>query len=195
MKGVSVMKKHFIFVFALVLSLTISITLINSSLADQLPLLVFTENSSSNLTATVNGVSEGTVGYLSPDYWYWSPVWPAGATYTNSLAIGESAKYWEEAPGSTLGNYIGAYDLNGQYAFAINSEFDTTAYPGMSAVPNGTTLYDHLELSFDNGQILKYDVQFIDNGDVSTSIPEPTTMLLLGLGLMGLAGVRRKFKK
>ncbi|MGO9136428.1 MAG: PEP-CTERM sorting domain-containing protein [Syntrophales bacterium] len=34
-----------------------------------------------------------------------------------------------------------------------------------------------------------------DSGNGSPTIPEPTTMLLLGLGLVGLAGLRRKFKQ
>lgn len=34
-----------------------------------------------------------------------------------------------------------------------------------------------------------------DNGPVGPPIPEPTTMLLLGTGMIGLAGIRRKMKK
>ena len=39
------------------------------------------------------------------------------------------------------------------------------------------------------------NVERVSHVGEGTSVPEPTTMLLLGLGLFGLAGVRRKFKK
>jgi hypothetical protein len=55
----------------------------------------------------------------------------------------------------------------------------TLSYAWTSQVSNGTFLF------FGTG----------GQPFVEYTIPEPATMLLLGLGLMGLAGVRRKFKK
>jgi hypothetical protein len=59
---------------------------------------------------------------------------------------------------------------------------------------NGEIQVDWAGLSFNSGTILKLDI--VDDrpgeGGGNTIVPEPTTMLLLGLGLIGVAVVRRR---
>jgi hypothetical protein len=54
--------------------------------------------------------------------------------------------------------------------------------------PNGVAPANEFIIYSYNGPVEFY----ADNASVS--VPEPTTMLLLGLGLMGIAGIRRKFQ-
>jgi len=46
-----------------------------------------------------------------------------------------------------------------------------------------------------NGATVEAFNTTVDDGSVPVSVPEPTTILLLGSGLLGLLGLRRKFKK
>jgi hypothetical protein len=70
-------------------------------------------------------------------------------------------------------------------------------YLSMYQVPDAGNGYKTIIDFNDNGSggAYWYEAKLSYTAGSTSSVPEPATMLLLGLGLVGLAGVRRKFRK
>jgi hypothetical protein len=67
---------------------------------------------------------------------------------------------------------------------------------GSFTFPSTSNPFLEIFVSADNDGNEPNEYSILDVGGLYLhSVPEPSTLLLLGLGLMGLAGVRRKFKK
>jgi hypothetical protein len=114
-----------------------------------------------------------------------------GSTLAMVFSNEGSVDFSIHAYGSNFGNVTNPNANSLIYSHDWNASSNN--YPiTLSDIPFATPVY--LLVFSDNGQ---HDVG-IDNlkvGNGTSSVPEPLTMLLLGSGLVGLWGLRRKVKK
>jgi hypothetical protein len=115
---------------------------------------------------------------------------PAGtALFSNHFSVGEQDGWYGASNQSWFlqtGTYWAAFEVR-------QGDTYDGSLPGSAINPLGNEAFTDIIGGWHPYDDLSLAIRI--SGNASSQVPEPTTMLLLGLGLMGLAGVRRKFKK
>jgi len=146
------------------------------------------------IDATSLGI--GTQLQLSFDYSFGTPTTGARAfAYLVGLdfpsnSLDPFAPWLDDAAGG-----FGSPDTNdGTVLTRLDLTIPTSGFVGAStSIVTLSQQYDAIVVAFvfGDGQTL----QAVDNVTVNSTVPEPATMLLLGSGLLGLWGFKRKFRQ
>jgi len=146
--------------------------------------LVFTEQSSTVLTATLDGSSFGTVVNQSADHWLWTS--PTFTLNGGGITLGLGGNYAWQEPGAETGVNGGSPNITirqnvGTFAFELVS--DSHGSFG-TLVPNGAVGGTVTISQVGNSSLLgTADVRFVDQGD--NAVPDASStsgLLLLSVG-------------
>jgi len=99
---------------------------------------------------------------------------------TSNFAFDRHHRLFVESSGNVINGYLGGDAFDSVLSSFSESYWNTGENEIILAVRN-LTFGDSGGFSF--------------GAEINTVVPEPTTMLLFGTGLIGLAGARRKFRK
>ena len=151
---------------------------------------------------------------ITGQYWMWmvggTPTL-TGSPYDYDINMGSSTIYLEVKLGTngSLGDLITAVSLSDMYGGpspyptlggTIRDSTSTLMFLTDSFTPTGTGTIDYT-LNMGNHRTVaslgvgQQTYGYLSSGEVNPSVPEPSSLALLGTGVLGLAGViRRKFK-